>query len=129
MAYKESAHNGVVRLADGAYIPVDPANTDYQQYLVWLDAGGIPAPADLPAKVPLVVSRFQALAALMQAGLLENVEAYMAQEGTDAFVKLAWHEAQEFRQDSPTVVGLQTILGLTDEQLEDLFKFAATVSA
>lgn len=27
------------RLADGACIPPDPRNTDYQDYLVWVDAG------------------------------------------------------------------------------------------
>jgi len=29
--------NCIQRLADGAFIPFDPANTDYQQYLAWLD--------------------------------------------------------------------------------------------
>ena len=30
-------------------IPLDPANTDYQAYLAWLEAGNVPAPADEPA--------------------------------------------------------------------------------
>jgi hypothetical protein len=29
----------IVRVADNAYIPCDPANSDYQQYLVWVAAG------------------------------------------------------------------------------------------
>jgi hypothetical protein len=36
----------VVRVADGACIPFDPANTDYQEYLRWLEAGNEPLPAD-----------------------------------------------------------------------------------
>lgn len=36
----------VKRLADNAFIPFDPANTDYQAYLKWLDAGNTPEAAD-----------------------------------------------------------------------------------
>lgn len=36
----------VRRVEDGAWIPFDPANTDYQAYLKWLDEGNTPLPAE-----------------------------------------------------------------------------------
>jgi hypothetical protein len=36
----------ILRVADNASIPFDPANTDYQQYLKWLEEGNFPTPPD-----------------------------------------------------------------------------------
>lgn len=38
--------NSIFRIEDNAYIPFDPANTDYQQYLKWVAEGNEPLPAD-----------------------------------------------------------------------------------
>lgn len=38
--------DAVRRLLDNAFIPFDPDNTDYQQYLKWLEAGNTPEPAE-----------------------------------------------------------------------------------
>ena len=36
----------VRRLSDNSDIPFDPANTDYQTYLRWLEEGNTPLPAE-----------------------------------------------------------------------------------
>lgn len=38
--------NYVKRISDNAFIPFDPANTDYQEYLKWLAEGNEPLPAE-----------------------------------------------------------------------------------
>ena len=38
----------IKRITDNAFIPFDPANTDYQQYLKWLFEGNTPLPAEEP---------------------------------------------------------------------------------
>jgi len=44
--YKSGGWECVIRLSDNAFIPFDPANTDYQQYLAWLAEGNEPLPAE-----------------------------------------------------------------------------------
>lgn len=47
--YQLTAYNtSVIRIADNAFIPFDPANMDYQAYLEWLAEGNEPLPVDQP---------------------------------------------------------------------------------
>ena len=42
----EVVTRAIIRTTDGACIPFDPANTDYAEYLKWLEAGNTPLPAE-----------------------------------------------------------------------------------
>jgi len=46
--YKLMVKNLGVTRSDGAAIPADEANTDYQEYLAWVAEGNVASPADIP---------------------------------------------------------------------------------
>lgn len=90
----------------------------------WID------PVDLPASppvMPMTVSRFQALAALMQAGLLDEVKAWADAPGADPLQKLAFETAAEFTSTSPAVRAGAAALGWSDEKLLALFHAASRI--
>ncbi|SMH29794.1 hypothetical protein [Azospirillum agricola] len=84
-----------------------------------------PAP---PPPVPASVSAFQARAVLHRSGLLPAVEAAMT-ASDDAEARLAWEYAVEFVRAGPLLTAVAAQLGLTDEQIDDLFREAATIQA
>jgi hypothetical protein len=84
-----------------------------------------PAP---PPSVPEIVSRFQARAALMLAGKLADAEAAVAASG-DPLIALAWAEAVEWKRSSPALNGLAEAIGMTQADVDDLFRTAATIEA
>lgn len=56
MTYQLTAGDLILRTTDGAFIPPDPANTDYATYLAWLDEGNTPEPAPEPEPAPVLTT-------------------------------------------------------------------------
>jgi len=46
--YKLTNTTTIIRIADKSSIPNDPANTDYAEYLEWVEDGNTPEAADVP---------------------------------------------------------------------------------
>ena len=121
---------GVLRLADGVLIR--RGDSGWLDYLAWLSAGSVPdpipeSPPDTADPVPASVSRFQARAALQLAGLLDDAEAAIAQ--ANPLSRIAWEHANVYRRDSPTVISIGHQLGLSDADMDELFKTAASITA
>jgi hypothetical protein len=62
MNYQLTTGDCILRLADNAFIPPDPANTDYAAYLEWVEAGNTPEPAPAPP-APIELTPAEKLAA------------------------------------------------------------------
>lgn len=93
--------------ADGSYLPPPP-------------------PPAMPEPVPQTISRFQARQRLHQMGLLDDAEALVIAQGTEA--AMAWEDVYEFSRDSQLVNGVAPQLGMDQDDLDDFFRLAATIS-
>jgi hypothetical protein len=79
------------------------------------------SPSDSP--VPTSVARVQALLALNQAGLLTMVKDTIASYNDDA-IAIWFNHADTWRRENPYVLGLSLEMGLSEEQVDDLFRSA-----
>ena len=81
------------------------------------------------SKVPQTVTMRQARIALLDAGLLEAVQASVAtMPGTEGErARIDWEYALEVRRDWPLISYMAGDLGLTDEQVDGLFVAAAAI--
>lgn len=75
--------------------------------------------ADEPLPRVAHVTPRQAKLALLAAGLLDSVESIVIQQ--DRATQISWNEAIEFRRSDTLINNLGKQLGLTDEQIDNLF--------
>ena len=78
-----------------------------------------------PESQPWSVTPLQAKIALNNAGLLDQIEAYI--ETADKNTQLAWKLASEFRRDSVLLQGIATQLNMTSTDLDNLFAAAKEI--
>lgn len=106
--------------------PQPPEGEEIETQALDVDADGMPFWAVTfreivpPAPfVPQVVSRMQAKLALAQAGLLDQVEANMATK--PKAVQIYWSDVSEIHRDHPILTAAANDLGLTQQQIDQLF--------
>ena len=54
--YQLTTGDTILRIEDNAFIPPDPANTDYAAYLAWVEEGNMPDPAPVPEPAPVLTT-------------------------------------------------------------------------
>lgn len=102
-------------------------NIDAVTGLTWT-AGTLDEAQALEAeRARMVCSKFQAKAALHNAGLLAS--ANEAVSGADVLTQIAWADAIEFRRSSPAINAIGAAIGLSGQQIDDLFRAAMLIEA
>jgi hypothetical protein len=118
--------NVIFRSADGAHIPNDPNNRDWQDYQTWVASGNTADPYVPPAPPPVTtVSQRQARIALSRAGLLPQVESAVQAAGGE--VQITWDYADVINRSDPLITTIGTQLNLTSAQIDQLFQLASLI--
>lgn len=76
--------------------------------------------------IPQIVTMRQARLALLQSGILADVETAI-QNGTDEVLKIEWEYSTTVKRDWQNLITLASSLGLTEEHLDNLFILANTL--
>ena len=72
----------------------------------------------IPKEVPQSITPLQSKLQLLESGLLDEVEALVT---ADRKVQLYWEYASVIERDNEILLMMATSLGMTEEQLDDLF--------
>ncbi len=72
MGYKQGVNGTIIRDDDGAIIPRDPKNCDYQAYLAWKAGGNTLTPAPGPTLAQAQAAQIAAISGACQAQILNG---------------------------------------------------------
>lgn len=128
--YKTHNDDFIIRVGDGAFIPKDTYNVDYQEYLSWVAEGNAPVTTPVqPAAIPDAVTMRQARLALLHAGKLAAVDSAIANMSGSAgdAARIEWEFSNTVERNKSLVRALGPAIGMTDQDLDSLFLLAATL--
>lgn len=127
MTYKLTDGPSIIRQSDGAFIPADPGNRDYAEFLAWKAAGNEPAPVDLVTPpVPASASRLGLMRALKEQGLWTQVKDLIA---ADPETQEEWDVAIEIKRTDPLAQNIIAALSLSGIFVDALLVRAAELVA
>ena len=113
--------SAILKISDELFISAVEGNPEYQQYLDWLAEGNTPEPADIPPVVIPTLTMRQARLALLDVGLLDEVEAAI----TAPSDRIWWDYSTTVERNHPLVDAVLGAVGKTESEIDEMFIDAA----
>ena len=114
--YQTALESGTASIGDtlinGVFVP---------QEVTYIEPTAPTQPVFTP---PNEINSFQAKAALVAAGKYEQVQAFIST--LPMIDQLRWQEATTFRRDNEYLVAIANELGLSEQEVDDLFELGRT---
>lgn len=142
--YRLTENETIIRIEDLAFIPPDPLNRDYMDYLKWIEEGNVPDPKEVPQEpVPASISDRQFFQQLAIAGIISEDEALASNAAVipapllvlvnqlpeeDQFnAKMILSGATTFERNHPLTISIGSAYGMSSDQIDEFFKQASVL--
>lgn len=134
MKYFRTKYGNIID-ENNQYIPMDESSELYAGYLDYLKNDEEILSTDYvldfenKPEVPQIVTNAQFRLALIESGQsISNINAFInsQDEPLKDVLNSLWEYANHFERQNPQLIGMAQLLGLTSEQLDDLFILANT---